>query len=151
MGSPRTIVLLASTLGVACASRPSFEAVDDWEVVVEAPEGAVGTVAGGKLDRTFQVDLIEELRSGNGIPARTPETDELIDGTRRQTLYLEADVRPGSAGRVTILLRQSPGGATVWESDYLVRSEAAFDDFTGGLINDIARDVAAVVREIRRS
>ena len=102
----------------ACASGPGLEPVDDWEIVVQAPESAVGTVAGGQLDRTFQADLIDELQSARGIPARVPNADELVDGTRDRTLYLEAVVHPGSTGR---------------------------------LINDTARDVAGVVRAIRRS
>lgn len=156
MRSVRTVPLSLALGAMAavcagCATGPGFDAVEDWEVVVQAPEGAVGTVAGGTLDRTFQVDLIDELQSARGILARTPEADELIDGTRGQTLYLDADVRPGASGRVVVFLRQSVGGPAVWENEYLVQSGSALDDFTGGLINDIARDVAAVVREIRRS
>ena len=120
--------------------------MDGWEVVVHPVEAPLGSIFGGRFDFGFQTDLIDELRGARGIDARTPDADELGQGARSQTLYVDAGVRPGPSERIYVEVRAEPGGPVVWEREYPAHTSTDVDSFIDALIRDIARDVAAVVR-----
>ncbi len=143
------LVLLA--LATACASTPESDPLSQWSVVVLPLEIPVGSLGSGVISRAFSDDLVYELQSRWGVDARTPEAQEEAAGSHGNTLYLEAEIRPGSVRRLAVSLYSTVGDPPVWNKEYPVSSRNAVEDPAANLLRSVSRDVSAVVRAVERT